>query len=249
MSRTLVLTCALAAFVCGLSAPAAAHTSDRRTYFTFNQPIALPGVTLPAGTYTFRLADPGTGRRVVQVLNDRGTQSHALLLSIPTYRTDVPENSEISFMETGAGMPAAVKTWWQEGSVLGYEFIYSRDQVRRLSEGMSPEPTFVEARSSTAAGPAAFDPQSPVESAQPIEQLVNGSSSTQAAEQQSQTTSLAPVTAQESTPATADPQAPIAAGQGSREALPQTASLMPFTMVLGTLMLAGGVWLMRRVKV
>ena len=50
----------LVALVCGLSSPATAYTLDRRTLFTFNQPIALPGMTLPAGTYTFRLADPMT---------------------------------------------------------------------------------------------------------------------------------------------------------------------------------------------
>ena len=40
-------------------ATVSAQTADRRTIFTFNGPVTLPGVTLPAGQYLFRLADPG----------------------------------------------------------------------------------------------------------------------------------------------------------------------------------------------
>src|SRR5687767_11279254 len=129
MGKAFVSTCVAAALVCGLSTSPAAYTFDNRTLFTFSQPIALPGVTLPAGTYTFRLADPTTGRRVVQVLNQNATQSYALLLSIPAMRADIPSEPEISFMETAAGMPSAVKIWWQQGSTRGYEFIYSKAQA------------------------------------------------------------------------------------------------------------------------
>ena len=37
-----------------------ADRRDYRTYFTFSAPVTLPGVTLPAGRYLFRLADPNT---------------------------------------------------------------------------------------------------------------------------------------------------------------------------------------------
>ena len=40
---------------------------DSRTEFTFNQPVELPGVTLPPGTYVFRFVDATTGRKVMQV--------------------------------------------------------------------------------------------------------------------------------------------------------------------------------------
>ena len=41
-----------------------ADTYDKRTVFTFNRPISLPGVTLPAGKYMFRLVDTETTRKV-----------------------------------------------------------------------------------------------------------------------------------------------------------------------------------------
>jgi hypothetical protein len=51
------LACAVAVFVCLTAAPASAQLLDKRTLFTFSGPVALPGVTLPAGQYLFRLAD------------------------------------------------------------------------------------------------------------------------------------------------------------------------------------------------
>jgi len=249
MLRAFVSTCALAALVCGLSVPTAAYTFDRTTRFTFSQPIAIPGVTLPAGTYTFRLADPTTGRRVVQVLNDSGTQSYAMFLSMPSLRADVPNEPEISFMETGAGMPAAVKTWWQEGSTLGYEFLYPKEQALKLARGVRPAPAFAEERFSAVAGSEIAVESS--SSADPVEPTVEGRvdayGSAGAAEQQGQAgqqgqlAQSAPVTAQESTPTPAD--------QGAREQLPRTASFIPLAVMLGTLMLFGGVWLRRKANV
>ena len=38
-------------------------------------------------------------------------------------------------METAAGMPPAVKTWWYPGDKAGYEFVYPKDQARLLAKG------------------------------------------------------------------------------------------------------------------
>jgi hypothetical protein len=37
--------------------PAEADTWDQLTYFTFSAPVEIPGTILPAGTYSFKLAD------------------------------------------------------------------------------------------------------------------------------------------------------------------------------------------------
>ena len=41
--------------------------SDRAVYFTFSQPVALPGKTLPAGKYLLNLLVSPTTRTMVQV--------------------------------------------------------------------------------------------------------------------------------------------------------------------------------------
>ena len=117
----------------GSASGANAFTSDKRTYFTFSQPVALPGVTLPAGTYMFRLADDTTTRKVIQVANKQGTQSFAMLHTMPVYRTDAPRDPEVRFMETAAGAPIAVRAWWQGGERTGYGFIYSKEELAALN--------------------------------------------------------------------------------------------------------------------
>jgi len=253
MVKAFVSTCVAAALVCGLSAPAAAYTFDNRTLFTFSRPIALPGVTLPAGTYTFRLADPTTARKVVQVLNHNGTQSYALLLSIPAMRADIPTEPEISFMETAAGMPAAVKIWWQEGSTRGYEFIYPKAQADRLARGLLTAPKVAEASSPAftepeAAGrssgsPAFVEPDADKADASESGLAVEAGL---AAEVQDQSPQPAPRFAEE--PAPAQEPAPSPGEQGTREQLPSTATLIPLAVMAGSLMLFGGGWLMRKAR-
>ena len=67
--RRVCSACAAAVFVCLVAAPASAQPSDKRTLFTFSESVALPGTTLPAGEYLFRVADPDTSSKVVQVLS------------------------------------------------------------------------------------------------------------------------------------------------------------------------------------
>lgn len=40
-------------------------------------------------------------------------------------------------METASGTPAAIKTWWYPDERTGYEFIYPKEQARRLATGAS----------------------------------------------------------------------------------------------------------------
>ena len=133
MLKTLASACVLA--VLGFTSTTAhAQTVDNRTFFTFNQPITLPGVTLPAGKYLFRNPDITTSRRVVQVLSDDGKQSYAMLLTIPTQRTEPSADPEIRFMETAEGTPRAIKAWWYPGNTIGWEFIYPREQALKLAK-------------------------------------------------------------------------------------------------------------------
>src|SRR5688500_1479376 len=136
MLRTLVSACGFAVLAF-TSTIAHAQTIDHRTFFTFSQPVTLPGVTLPAGKYLFRHPDSATGRRVVQVLSADGTQSYAMLLSIPAQRAEAPSQPEIRFMETAEGMPSAIKTWWYPGNRIGWEFIYPKEQALKLAKGAS----------------------------------------------------------------------------------------------------------------
>jgi hypothetical protein len=136
MIRTkLFLACALAFAVslAGTSA-LAQEPANQITYFTFSAPFELPGgKVLPAGKYTFKIIDSPSNRHVVQIMSEDQKTMHATILAIPAQRQEPPSEPEVRFMETAANMPPAVRTWWYPGRTIGHEFIYPKDQARRLA--------------------------------------------------------------------------------------------------------------------
>lgn len=44
-------------------------TANRTAHLTFSGSFALPGMTLPAGAYTFELADPSASLDIVRVVS------------------------------------------------------------------------------------------------------------------------------------------------------------------------------------
>jgi hypothetical protein len=131
--RVFSLMFIVAVLVSLTAAPATAMPIDKRTVFTFNQPVALPGVTLPAGKYLFRYVD--NGHKVVQVLSADGKQIYGMFLTLSTDRFEPARRPEVRFMETAEGMPAALKAWWYPGERTGSEFIYPREQEYLLAHG------------------------------------------------------------------------------------------------------------------
>lgn len=168
-------TCAIAwcalVLVGALNAATAAATPlDKRTTFTFTTPFSIPGVTLPAGSYLFRLADDTRGRDVIQVLSADGKTPYAMFFSLRTLRGEPVDTPELRFMETAADVPVAIKSWWYAGDRQGYEFVYPRAQARLLAEGagtpvltteaapIEAKPEFEYITPETAAAPAAERP-------------------------------------------------------------------------------------------
>ena len=127
---------------------AQAQPSDYRTFFTFSAPVTLPGVTLPAGTYLFRVADPNSSRKVINVLSADGKQSLAMLHTIPNQLLRAPQNPEVQFMENAEHTVPAIKTWWYPGKAIGYEFIYPRAQALALAK-VTSEPVLTTASETT----------------------------------------------------------------------------------------------------
>jgi hypothetical protein len=125
----------VAALSIAVAAPAQAQGPiDKTTYFTFSEPVELPGYrTLPAGKYMFRLADSQSNRYIVQVFNEDGSQIFATMLAIPAQRMDPADDPTITFMETAEGQPPAVKIWWYPGESIGRELVYPREQALRLA--------------------------------------------------------------------------------------------------------------------
>lgn len=108
------------------AAPAHADQCDKLTYLTFSAPVALPGVTLPAGTYRFTHPDCSVSDHVLRVSSEDGLEVYATLLTLPDDRSTSSKQSEVIFAEAAAGRPKAVKAWFYPGERTGEELIYSK---------------------------------------------------------------------------------------------------------------------------
>jgi hypothetical protein len=215
MVKRLTSASVLVVLVVALASGANAFTSDKRTYFTFNQPVALPGMTLPAGTYMFRIANPDTSRNVIQVANKQGTESFALLHTIQAMRPDAPKDSEIRFRETAAGAPPAVGSYWYSGERSGYEFIYSKTELAALNRSAQPSP------------------EASITETESSRDVVNGEEGLPEVSEPAESQ-----LAQAQSPAPAQPPAPQPEAQSTRDQLPQTASPLAL-LLLGGIATAG----------
>ena len=233
-----LMTSALAAaamFTTLSAAPARAQGGpmDARTEFTFSRSVELPGVTLPPGTYIFRFADATTGRKVMQVLaKDASNKTYGLFLTITAQRPRPSDEAELRFLETPAGAPAAVKTWWYPGNSIGREFIYPKSQARRLAQATNTTVLTTKADNVTdeqmKTADLAYVSPTGQETAATDDQIVAAAANT------------APVDASASASATYDKK-PVEVGQSASNAsktsrrtrLPRTSTFLPLVGLLG----------------
>lgn len=129
-------TIGCAAALTALITPAASGqtwNASKTTYLTFSGPVQVPGASLPAGTYMFRLADPMSHRQVIQIRDKEGSQIFTTLWSIPNQIAEPKDDPFVMFLESPAGQPAAIKAWFYPGQKTWYEFIYPKDQAMRIA--------------------------------------------------------------------------------------------------------------------
>ena len=108
---TIVTACVVAVLLAlSVSVGAQDFNPSERTFLTFSNSVEMPGMTLPAGTYTFRLADT-PGRNVVQVLSQDEKMVHGQFLFVQAERPDVTGETVITFRETREGTTPAIQYW------------------------------------------------------------------------------------------------------------------------------------------
>jgi hypothetical protein len=113
---------------------ARADEYTKLTYLTFSGPVQLPGITLPGGTYMFKLADPDSGRRVLQVWDKDGMKLYTTLLTIPDEKMEASDKPVVMFSERPAGQPQAIKSWFYPDERIGQEFVYPKSQAMQIAK-------------------------------------------------------------------------------------------------------------------
>ena len=125
MKFTLALTALVATGTLALASSLDATTVAHTNYLTFSAPFALPGVSLPAGTYVFETPLAPASLDVVRVTSRDGR--HVYLTAF-TQTVNRPANAKpaapVIFGEVMEGRPAPVRIWYPVGERIGHAFIY-----------------------------------------------------------------------------------------------------------------------------
>lgn len=131
---TTIVAASVLAVLIGLTAHVAAQNPvpSERTFMTFSNTVEMPGVTLAAGTYVFRLADTPS-RNVVQVLSKDEKDILGQWTFVRAQRPKATEDTVVMFKEMPEGTTPAVQFWYYPGETGGKEFIYPKDQAQKIA--------------------------------------------------------------------------------------------------------------------
>jgi hypothetical protein len=205
----------------------------KRTVITVDQPVQLPNINLPAGTYVFKLLDSPSDRHIVQIFDKDETHLMTTILALPNYRLQPTGKTVLTFWETPDGTPAAVRAWFYPGDNYGQEFVYPKNlstQIASTNKTLVPTTT-AESAEDMKTAPVTSTNESGVQS-----------------ELNTQAYTPPPAAAAAPAPEPAPAPAPVETAQAPApepqpapvpEELPHTASALPLIGLAGLISLAG----------
>jgi len=199
---------------------------NKRTVVTFSQPVELPGIVLPPGTYVFKLLDSNSNRNIVRVFNQDETKIYTTILAIPNYRLEPTGETVMRFAERPAGTPEAMRAWFYPGDTFGQEFVYPKARAVTIAE---------ETNAPVLAAPLTPETKTEELAKAPVETVAPPVVVAEAPALH--WTEPPPAVAIEPAPAPATP-APVE--------LPKTASALPMLVILGAVCI-GLAWVVRRI--
>jgi hypothetical protein len=214
MVKTFLVVLALSLLGVTLAPGARADELNKKTIMTFSQPVEIPGQVLPAGTYTFKLADSLSDRHIVQIFNADGSRIIATILAINNYRLRPTGESVVKFAERSGDNPEALKAWFYPGDNFGQEFVYPKPRAVQLAVAAN-EPVPALAVETTDLKEAPIVAVTPEQKELPVTEVI-----------------------QTAPPATEETPAPVAKEQtpapvAETEQLPHTSSPVPLIALLG----------------
>ena len=245
---TLIVTALVIALVGAFSSTTMAQDTRDRTFLTFSGAVEMPGVTLPAGTYVFKLADTPS-RNVVEVWDREEKNMVGHWLFVQADRPQVSQDTVVMFKETAAGQTPAIHYWYYPGERIGKEFVYPKDQAVKLAARSNERVLSTEGEIRPESSVSSIDAQGnvtewkPERAAAPQPQISSDRNTIDGAGVTSQQ-ARAPEPRAEAFPqggsGRSNPEPAPAAPRVSRsEELPRTASPLVFAGLVGLMSLAG----------
>jgi len=111
----------------------------RKTAFSTNEPLEIPGTLIEPGQYVFKLIESQPERNVLQVFETvqlwtaDETRLVSTLLTMPNYDLPTTDKTVFSFFERGPKQPKALRLWFTPGRNYGQEFVYPKAQAVELA--------------------------------------------------------------------------------------------------------------------
>ncbi len=127
------IACICAVLCLGLVIGTQADTRNKKTQITFHESVEVPGATLSAGTYVFRLMDTRADRHIVLVTNVKGDKTFATILTISDYRHKPTGHTVMTFGESEACGPVTLKSWYFPGDNFGQRFVYPKNKAAEIA--------------------------------------------------------------------------------------------------------------------
>jgi hypothetical protein len=125
MTRKMAIRMVLAAVALTCVAAAAqALGFNHENTLKFTRPVALPGVVLPAGTYSFDVASPTALDVVVVRTADRRKVMYMGFTRTIARPRHMSSAIPIAFGEASANEPPPIAAWYEINATTGHEFIY-----------------------------------------------------------------------------------------------------------------------------
>jgi len=239
---TLIVTALVIALVAVFAGTTAAQTDTRdRTFLTFSGAVEMPGVTLPAGTYVFKLADTPS-RNVVEVWDRDEKHMVGHWLFVQAERPEVSQDTVVMFKETAAGQTPAVHFWYYPGERIGKEFVYPKRQAVTIAARTKERVLSTDGEVGAQASVSSVDASgkvtqwTPEKAPAPQPQVSSDRNSIESA-----APAPAPAPRPESRIARAEPAPQVTPAPAAKrtEPLPQTASPLALSALIGVLSLAG----------
>jgi LPXTG-motif cell wall-anchored protein len=251
MMRKLLLFASMAGVLMWLPSTAVAQTIvDQPVYLTFSGPVSVPGQTLAAGKYMFKMTSSKVDRQIVQIFDESG-KSVAIVTAIGAARTNgepVPEKPEVNFYEASPGVAQPVRMWWYPGiRTGGHEFIYPRAQAQQIAKTSTTGVLTTTGADVDSGKVVRMTPNGDTDATQNTEAPAAGASAAAMAPPEPATPPAPSAPVVSSNARSADMQARAATpARAARRALPKTASDLPILLAIGLISLFAGVALVAR---
>jgi hypothetical protein len=118
-----ILVALTVAVLASLAIRADAAPMERAIRLSFSQPVEIPGMVLPAGSYVFEDLQLGG---LTRIWDANGLHVLTTVVTVPTERREPEEKSGVILKENGQHSPERVDAWFAPWESIGSEFVYTK---------------------------------------------------------------------------------------------------------------------------